>query len=324
MKPLYELDMAADAPSCLEVYKTLRLLSLENCNHNSNDLRLPLGIYNISVNRICEKLIKLSNKLEIYFDKSYLLEHLQEKTSLREEIVDYIELSLYSAAEHIDDLDSITSGFYKNKNLRDKSILYKEFQNNIKRNKKFIASFTNAIKHNQSRIRIFSTEFSNGNINGCLHGYYIESVKAGAVGPSQHFHSTESIYSITTLIWEIILLLLRCSRDLNNFLLNTGSLIVGPVNTQLDKFQLAINSAARLPLYTFGEIHPFEHTTITLLYENEAIKYFQSACFGSILKGWNKSAVSYFGNSKINFESDGVTRTFDIAFPKIINLKHWG
>lgn len=324
MKPHYELDMASDAPSCLEVYKTLRLLSLENCNHNSNNLRLPFGIYNISINRICEKLILLSKKLENYFDKSYLLEHLEEKSTLRQEIVDYIELSLYSAAEHIDDLDSIASGFYKNKNLRDKSNFYKKFQKNIKTNKRFISSFTNSIKHNQSRIRIFSTEFSNGKFSGCLHGYFIEGVKAGAVGPSESFHLTESIYSITTLIWEIILLLLNCSRDLNEFLINTGSQIIGPVNTQFDAFQLAINSAARLPLYTFGEAHPFEHTKFSLLYEDDAILYFQSACFGSLIKGWDRSALTTFGKSKINFESDGVTKTFNIPIPKIINLQHWG
>jgi len=158
-KPFFEIDIASNAQSSLEAHLPLALMTDEGCFHNSNNLRMPLGIYNISISRVCDKLVRLCQRLEIYFRALNTLEPLQENDEVMQEIIDYIELSLYAATEHVDDIDSIASGFFKNLTLRNKNTSYKTLQKEIKKHKCLVSAAANAIKHQQSRIRMFSMEF---------------------------------------------------------------------------------------------------------------------------------------------------------------------
>ena len=117
-KPQFTVDIAPNAQSSLEAHLPLVLLTDELCHHHGNGLRAPLGIYNVSVARICDKLIRLCKRMEMYFLASDTLEPLSSSDDLMQELVDYIELALYAAAEHIDDLDSIASGFFNNTRIR--------------------------------------------------------------------------------------------------------------------------------------------------------------------------------------------------------------
>ncbi|MFX5839510.1 hypothetical protein ABTE60_19570, partial [Acinetobacter baumannii] len=95
-----------------------------------------------------------------------------------------------------------------------------------------------------------------------------ESTKDGVVGPSPIFHKTDrSIFSITSLAWEIIIFTLKSSRSLRNFL-STKKAIYGPAKTESDHLQKAIIAAARLPLYSLTEEHPLTSVTLNLAWDS--------------------------------------------------------
>src|SRR5438552_757085 len=109
------------------------MIPLEDCYHLSKNLRLPLGIYNVSVSRICEKLTAFCRRLEIYIQSSNNLEKLHEQREVRKELIDYIELSIYAAAEHVDDIDSIARGFFRSTHECEKNAAYRQLQKEIKK-----------------------------------------------------------------------------------------------------------------------------------------------------------------------------------------------
>lgn len=322
-KPFFIVDINSTAQSSLEAHLPLTLLSDEGCFHNANNLRLPLGIYNVSVSRVCDKLTRLCHRLETYFKASKTLEPLRKSDTVMQELIDYIELSLYAAAEHVDDIDSIASGFFKNTPLRDKNNAYRNLMKEIKKHKRLVSAAANAIKHQQSRIRMFSMEFSHGAASGCLHGYFIEGVDAGIVCPNKTFHQSQDVFSITTLIWETIVFLLNCSRDLAVFLKIVSSQLVGPTCTKFESFSNAVIAAARLPIYTFGEEHPFSRVTIHINSSNGQFDSLTSGLYGSITTGWSKTANASFGESTSRFAGDGKTKGFRFAQPKNVTLHHW-
>ena len=85
------------------------------------------------------KTLFLNDALDKYFRASNRLEPLGRETSTLNEIVDYVELSVYAAAEHVDDIDSIASGFFSSTSQRDRNAPYKKLQKEIKKHKRFIS-----------------------------------------------------------------------------------------------------------------------------------------------------------------------------------------
>lgn len=320
MKPQFHVDTSKSAPSALEAHPILALTTREHCFHTQRNLRLPLGIYNESVSRICRKTEALCLRLDKYFRASTRLEPLGRETSTLNEIVDYVELSVYAAAEHVDDIDSIASGFFASMSHRDKNAPYRKLQKEIKRHKRFISAFANAIKHQQSRIRLFSLEYIHAGNEGCLHGYFIEGVENGALCPSGAFHKDQQVFSITALVWEILLFLLLCSRDLTRFLESAGHQIHGPIKSTSEGFSNAILAASRLPNYTFGEEHPFARSTLYLVNHHDSES---PPIYGSMLNGWNRNSDATFGQFTSRFEADGSTQSFKFAQPNAVVLQHW-
>src|SRR6267143_101632 len=58
-KPLFEIDVSSTAQSSLEAHAVLATIDPGSCHHLSQQLRLPLGIYNVSVSRIAERVLAL-------------------------------------------------------------------------------------------------------------------------------------------------------------------------------------------------------------------------------------------------------------------------
>jgi hypothetical protein len=155
---------------------------------------------------------------------------------------------------------------------------------------------------------------------GCLHGYFIEGVEDGALCPSGAFHKDQQVFSVTALVWEVLLFLLLCSRVLKEFLESVGNQIQGPINTTFEGFPNAVLAASRLPNYTFGEEHPFARSTLYLIRDTSSEN---PALYGSMLNGWDRNSDASFGQSTSRFEADGSTRSFIFAQPKTVALQHW-
>lgn len=322
-KPRFEVDIFTGGQSSLEAHVPLSLIKDTACFHYAHGLRMPLGIYNVSVSRVCDKLVRLCQRLEEYFRVSDKLEPLQTRDEVMQEIIDYIELALYGSAEHVNDVYSIASGFFQTKAKMDKDTAYRKLDKAVKNHKRLVSAAANHIKHQQSRIRMFSIEFSHGGLSGCLHGYFIEGVEAGVVCPSSTFHKSQEVFSITTLVWEIILLLLNCSRDLATFLKTMIAQVEEPPNTNFPQFSKAVVAAARLPIYTFGEEHPFSRATLHISTTSGIDENLDSGLYGSIKNGWSKTAPASFGKSTSRFQGDGKSKSFRFAQPKNVSLHHW-
>lgn len=322
-KPSFVVDIAENAGSNLDAHVPLALASEEGCHHHENGLRMPLGIYNVSITRVCSKVLRLCQRLESYFGIGHTLQSLEGASDLLEEVIDYVELALYAAAEHVDDIDSIASGFFKSKALRDKSPAYKQMDKSVKSHKRFVAAAANAIKHQQSRIRPCTLEYFHGTEYGCFHGYFFEGVAQGVVGPNKIFHLNQEIFSITTLIWEILVFLLQCSRELSTFVNVVSKQIIGPPREQKTRLAETVIAAARLPLYTFGEDHPFSRVVLRVTASDGKIDSFKTSLYGSIGNQWSQNAQAQFGQFVLRFSGDGVSKSFRLASPAKVALRNW-
>lgn len=141
-------------------------------------------------------------------------------------------------------------------------------------------------------------------------------MEGGTVCPSSAFHRSQDVFSITTLVWEIIAFLLGCSRDLSKFLHAAATQVSGQATVSSPAFSKAVVAAARLPIYTFGEEHPFSRVTLRITAGDGKTESLESGLYGSIKNGWSKSADAVFGRSTSRFEGDGVSRSFRFAQPK--------
>lgn len=323
-KPLFEIDITPSGQVPLEVLLHLSEVDESVCHHTSQNLRMPLGIYNVSVSRVCDKIIRLCRRLENYFAWTISGSPSTEPDDLMSEVIDYLELSLYAAAEHVDDIDSIASGFFRSKPLRDKNVAYRDLVKKMKRHKRLVSAAANAIKHQQSRVRLFSMNYSHAGKLGCLHGYFFEAVENGVVCPNSTFHQNQEVFSITTLVWEVLTFLLHSSRDLAEFL----SLIAPRQGRAVacsdgDIFRKAVIAAARLPLYTFGEEHPFSRTTLQIMANAADNDPLSSGLYGSIREGWLNSTPPTFGSFVARFAGDGCTKQFRFPQPKTIAFQYW-
>lgn len=323
-KQRFSIDIASNAKSSLEAHEALALCRRESCYHEARSLRMPLGIYNVSVSRVCDKVMRLCSRLEQYFKNTDGAYPSRSDDDLMQEVIDYIELALYSAAEHVDDIDAIASGFFANRALRDKSKEFRQLQNQIKRHKRFLSAAANAIKHQQARIRLYSLEYTHLEKSGCLHGYFIEGVRDGVVLPSEIFHKDQQVFSVTSLAWEIIVFLLECSRALKVFIGEVPKESVASQEGSFSPFSKATVAAARLPLYTFGEEHPFSRVVVKISSSDGSEEDLQSELYGSIKNRWVDGGKLKFGRFAARYVGDGVTRSFNYPAPKSVSLVHWG
>jgi hypothetical protein len=322
-KPLFEIDTSRSAQSSLEAHLVLAAVDPGACDHLSQRLRLPLGIYNLSISRITERLLALCKRLEMYFKASPDLSGLGNQRDLRIELLEFMELSIYAAAEHVDDIDSIARGFFRHGQRPEKNAAYRQLNSKVRSHKRYLSTAANAIKHSQSRLRLYSCEFRQAAIRGCLHGYFVEGVEDGVVGPNRLLHKDQDVFSVTTLIWEIITFVLQCSRDLRAFLASEAAFVAGPVDVRSERFATAVVAAARLPLYTFGEEHPFSRSTVRIVTSSSGPSDLDSKLYGSIKSPWSIAPSPVFGPDQSEFEGDGCSRHFRFCPPEECIVHQW-
>lgn len=321
-KPKLTVDCSGGGTTVLEALNRLSWLKEGASRHEVLDRRHPLGIYNLSIGRICEKVRKCAEALERYSALSNL-EDLDKSDVIRSDILDCLELSLYAAAEHIDDVELISGCFFESPREYSKSKHVRELKRVLKPLRDQISSFTNAIKHKQGRIRLFSMEFEHGGNNSCLHGFFIEVFNDGGAGPCPNLHQNAAVISITSFLWGMIVYLFLISNQISAFLDEVGAVKEGVTAVDSAKLRKAVISLSRLPLYTFDEKHPFELAHMAITSDEESDALLQSDIYGSIRCPWSMSADGRFGSTRLMYEGDGVTRSFKLVAPRNLQLRHW-
>jgi hypothetical protein len=223
----------------------------------------------------------------------------------------------------VDDLELIVDNFFCNRNESKRSFAHSKFKQELKAHKRFIAAVANYIKHSQHRIRLFHLEFVHASTSGVMHGYIIESVSGGVVGPSEIFHASHrSVFSMTSLVWEIIVFVLKASRSLREFL-NSVRQLSGPVRTSCNVLSDSLIAAARLPIYNMDDDHPISSVALRLDWDQDSTLRAQSGLYGSAFRPWEHGSGMYLGRCGAAFAGDGVTRSFRMLVqPSRISLQH--
>lgn len=325
-KPEVRIEIDSDGTTCLAVLSDLTSLRPEASFHEVIDSRHPIGIYNVSINRLSDKVRKCCEKLEAYWKASASLTELQRHyVPLRREIIDYLELSVYAAAEHVDDAEAVARCFFPTAQAFAKAPATKRLKTELKAARDKISAFANLIKHRQSRIRIFSIEFTHDSRPLCLHAFFAEEFGQGGVRPSPLVHTgSQQLISVTGFLWDIVLFVVASSSALSRFL-RMMSAINDDTVASVPSSQLAdtITALARLPLYSFDETHPFARTRVVLGFAGGLLPRLDSGLYGTFAHRWTKSTDGRFGQFAGEYEGDGVTKTFKLVMPQNLNLQHW-
>lgn len=323
-KPYFAVNLNAGAASALDAHAVLALTTGAIQPAAMKQRRAPLGVYNVSTSRVCGKVARLCERLEMLLKVPDPFSQNPDLWVAMESVIDYMELAIYSAAEHVDDVYAIAEAYLPNENLRGRNPQFRTFDKAIKSQKRFVSSLANFIKHEHSRLRLCAVEFWHDGRPVTFHGYFIEGVLDGALGPSGRFHSEQELFSVTGFVWEILGFLLGVSRAVGDFVSHVVPVQVGPHGCTSDVFSSAVAAAARLPLYTFGEPHLFDRVSVQIGWEGDPIAPLDSGLYGGLLDPWSRTDAHDVGQMVANYAGDGSSREFRMPEPKQISIKHWG
>lgn len=322
-KALFTVNISETGESALAAPGFLRSVDDEKTYYKNHGLRPALGIYNISISRICQKLTALSGRLEQLFTGVKSIDELQTQDELCSEIIDYLELTLYAAAEHVDDIDLIIQVFFDDRKKMQQSRVVKELKNKLKKHRDIIRSTTNAIKHNQARLRLFSLEFTHSNIATCLHGYVVECVENGRISARMINQDPQNrVISITSLMWEVVVFLYYASDYICEFLCKIQPGIRRNSSNECG-IREAVTAMCRLPLYSFDEIPPFENGGIKIIGDQDSCELTNSNIYGSINRPWRNSDSGKMGIARVSHAGDGISKEFVLVKPKGLSIIQW-
>lgn len=291
---------------------------LKSIETNSDQLkhsegRHPLGIYNLSISRILDKITKTIQALDELTNQDIKI----KQSDAEDNLINHLELTLYAAAEHIDDLGLIldrinakTDAARKQNNKALKSMLFDY--------RREISSITNTIKHSNARIRIFSCKaiYNSQSVN--LIGFFIETHLNGKVGPNFLLQGNKGVISLTSFIWNIIKHISLAAKSLSTYLIeNNLATKVSVPDDANETIHDAINKLALLPIFSFDDDHPLSDYNWNIGYDPELDfhKYLYSV--GNLP---HHDAIPLFQDFKISYRGDGMTKEFTVAGPSKVSF----
>jgi hypothetical protein len=290
---------------------------------NARGLRHPLGIYNISAGRVLARLTRCANEL----NKITKLSNINQiPPNGDDELIDRLELILHSAAEHIDDVFTITETLFTTKALHDKSTAVRALKNAMKPLRDDLAAYINAIKHNHNRIRLLQTEFRAVGETVVITGFFLESVSDGKVGPNPLFHPEgKVVISVSAFLWQVLFFLYQVSNSLHKAV--EAVQVVSDTIHEISNLDLE-NCVAKLittSAYSFDGEHPFLTNNLIVTLDDEADGQIDGEVLGSLFRPWNHLELSRcsIGSWTLGFEGDGVSKVFDMKLPSNLKLVHW-
>lgn len=325
MKKQYYADISSDGLSPISVYNFLKYKPENWSNHQIWNFRHPLGIYNVSLHHILRRIERCSNLIEHYQN---VIQHNQSSNinQIEENTADYFELSLYAAAAHVDDVETIAKCLFKSKEDYRKNRIAKKFRESLKPIRNYISKITNSIKHNQGRIRFCNFNFGRTFYNFHIVGIFVDSANGEEAGPCKIVHGGHGqLISATSLLWEIIIFILEMSEALSDLFSSRNIPYEVSITTkEHEKFREAIKGLCRLPLYSFDDIHPFNRATFKLKIDENLQHEIQSNIWGSLLTPWPSNINVSEATPVISYRGDGATKSFKLVSPSKVQLQHWG
>lgn len=287
--------------------------------HEARDCRHPLGLYNISTSHVLNRVKKCADRAESYWKGEAKLKDIQV------EIIDRLELAMYAAAEHVDDIERIAATFFRSDRDASQSASMKLMKKAIKPIRDEISSFANTIKHAHGRLRLYETDFLHESRRISLLGFFVEGIKDGAIAPHPVLHAGgKTVISITAFLWGITVFIWEMSLELVKFLERINALQNATVSeTRSREFKDASIALARLPLYSFDDEHPFLRVGFGITLPDDSRPAADSSIYGSLLDPWSKSEIGQFLGFRLLYAGDGATLKYNLANPTKLRLTHW-
>lgn len=287
--------------------------------------RPPLGIYTVSVSRTLTKTIQLAKAIEQYFLQVKDASTHHKSSGIVMDLLEKMEACIYAAAEHVDDFDAILKSFSLIGNVKQNQDLITVAKQRQKSSRRLISHCVNAIKHNQSRLGVSVLEIKHGGNGFILPGVFIEAAIGDSIVPDPKLiKSGAPIISISSVVWDVLMFIGNSSAYLAAYLKAIGISQIFSESEQGNYFADAVIAAARLPLYSFDEAHPFSKTRLFLLNSIQAEEKLDSKLYGSKTTPWSDSKLMAFGEMSISYKGDGITKTFGFPSPKTVSLRRWG
>lgn len=286
----------------------------------SQQRKRACALYNRSVSRICEKIRRAAATWEAAFAAEIAAGWGKSGIQGDADIVDSLELVLYAAAEHTDDLKEIARELAGSRGENPKRAADRmERALNLVRRR--ISLMTNKIKHEQWRISLCRQQFALGGVPTILHGMSLTSLGLDRVGLEKLPPDDARVIALPSLLWSVIEMLYFASCALRDHVAHEVPI---PAPVEVKAFAHAVAAAGRLPNYSFEEEHTFKRLRLTI-YANDAksAERLDSPLYGSLSKKWDRAAAGVPGNFSFGVQGDGVTRSFDFPTLTSVTLQHW-
>lgn len=307
----------------LRVRALLRAIPDSRLYHQTVPARHPLGIYNVSTGLLLSRLRRLiAEAQEIILSGLEISEPQPTRTGTLSSVLDTVELSLYAAAAHVDDIETIARCLYRSTRESNASGDIRWLRAQLKPIRDRLAGLANHLKHSHNRIRLFLSQLITPTGTLVLPGFFLESSDGKQIGANPHFHSDGNpIISLTYFCWEQLLFLTRCCNVLEGFLARQG--LGGDSDSHVfdSLIDPTLRAISRLPIYSF-------HNTGGLNLSGMQIHFTcipdvsRPSIPGSPLQPFDVSQSNAFrmGSSSILYGGDGVSRSFQMNFAKVANF----
>jgi hypothetical protein len=318
MKPACSVDLDKDGLGALPGADAVAALAqLPQFNQQR---KRACALYNRSVSRICEKVQRAAATWEAAFAAEIAAGWDKSGSKGDADIIDALELVLYAAAEHTDDLKEVARELAgsRGENPKRAADCVERALNLIRRR---ISLVTNKIKHEQWRIALCRQQFTLGEITVILHGMSLTSLSHDRVGLEKLPPDDARVIALPSLLWSVIEMLYFASCALRDHVAND---VPSPAPVEVKPFAHAVAAVGRLPNYSFEEEHTFKRLRLAI-YANSAksAERLDSPLYGSLSKKWDRAAAGTPGSFSFGVQGDGVTRSFHFPTLKGVTLQHW-
>ena len=156
--------------------------------HGNHGVRHPLGIYNLTLSELLDKITSLLDLLERANDQLPYLD--PDAKGWDHELLDATDHVLDAVVQHLDAYKSIICCFFEDCASKPAQKILRSLNRDIREYRDAVATIVNAIKHKQRRLTTF---FFHEPGTFAL-GYFVEGVLAdGAIGPDPQIHRGSNV-----------------------------------------------------------------------------------------------------------------------------------
>ena len=284
--------------------------SLHSCDpskvfHDSQTMRHPLAVYNVSLMTVTKRFENVLDELESL--KIDLSEKQPLKANSDHSLLEATDHLLDALMEHMEDCERIVGSFFMDPSLKKNRKKIDVYKKKVDPYRDYIGKIDNFIKHHQGRLRMIAFYDS----KNFYPGYYVEGlVSPGVLGPAPLIHpNSNTAFSYSRDLRFHISNLFGVSRHLSTTIRDLGAFldpIVPSTSPTHDQWLRVLGRIADLSQMCFPDEVKKPFPTIKITGDELLIKFPDNSCLRSSFH----EGIKVMGS----FEGDGVTKTFKLPY----------